>query len=238
MRIGLIAVTSAAAAALAAAAGASAAIDPNVPGFTVPAFYGQPATTYQEWAGFTSPAGPNPPTTSTNGAGTADWVDTTTATDGAFLIGSPPTGHVYSFSGTVTPAVTVPVPAATSAGELLTVVLQAEALGNGLSASSFLLTTAGGSPASPTSLTDTAVPISGGGFGGDQFDYVVTWAGLPAPTGETAYTLDYAAAGTSSSQTAARVDTLTATAAAVPEPATLGLAGVACVAGLARRRRR
>ena len=213
---------------LAAARTGSAAVDPYVAGFTVPATYGAAGSTYQEWVGFTSPAGPNVPTYSANATGTANWVDRSAATDGAFLIGSPGSGRVYSPTGPLTPEVSLTAPAG-PAGSTVTLVLQVEAAGNGLDASAFSVTPAGGgAAASPASVEVASVLLPGGGFGGSTFDYLVTWTGL---TG-TAFTVDYATAGSSSSQRAARVDT----AIAVPEPTSAALVAAAAFGLLGRRR--
>ncbi|HWB53012.1 MAG TPA: PEP-CTERM sorting domain-containing protein [Tepidisphaeraceae bacterium] len=64
-------------------------------------------TTYQEWDGFNSAAGPNAPTAAANpNAGTPDAYDAAAASDGAFLIGSP--GDIYSFGAVIKPVVIVP----------------------------------------------------------------------------------------------------------------------------------
>ena len=221
-----------AAAVLVAAGPASAATDRYVAGFTVPAFYGAANTTYQEWNGFSAPAGPNAPTAATNAAGTANWLDRAAATDGAFLIGTAPNGHVYSSSGTVVPEATVPVPVA-GARFTTTLVYQTEVAGTGLDTTSFALT-GGGTTVAPSAVVYTSTPITGG-FGGTTFDYTVTFAGLPATAA--GYTLDYAALGTSASQVTARLDTLTGPA-AVPEPASAAAVALAGLAAAGRRRRR
>jgi hypothetical protein len=197
---------------LTAATGASAGNSPN---FTSPPFFSQAGTTYQEWDGYSSAAGPNPPTFASNTSGTANWFDTTAATDGAFLIGNAPNGHVYSFSGVLNPEVTVPGLGGGS-GFATTLILQLETEGNEIDLSSVKLTPAGGTTVAYNTSSVTGTPISGG-FGGTTYDYLFTWNALPGSA--PGYTFDYSTGQTSVSQIATRVDTLTAPA-AVPEAAT------------------
>jgi len=172
-----------------------------------PSFFGQPNTTYQEWDGFTSPTGPNPATHVNNPYGTPNWLDTTATTDGAFIIGPPPSSHIYSFGGVLNLLVTVPTPTL-SAGATTTLVLQAEVLGSPLSHSLFGVSYAGlvGDPILPTHITEVNEGELSGGFGGADYYYLVEWDSLPAAA---SYSVTYSPGETSSSQYSARVDTLT-----------------------------
>ncbi len=196
---------------LTAAAGAFAAPNAN---FTAPSFFGQQGTTYQEWDGYSSAAGPNAPSLSSNPAGTANWYDSTAATDGAFLIGPAPTGHLYSFSGVINPVVTVP-----SFGRGVnfstTLILQIEAQGNPIDLSSVKVSPTGGSSLAYSTSNVVSTPISGG-FGGNDYVYRFSWDNLAGNA--TGYTFSYSPGQTSSSQIATRVDTLTTLAAAAPVP--------------------
>src|SRR5262245_7749080 len=107
-----------------------------------PSFFGQPNTTYQEWDGFTSPAGPNPATIVSNIYGTPNWLDTTASTDGAFNIGPAPNAHIYSFGGVLNLQATIPAPTL-STGATTTLVLQAEVLGSPLDQTLFGVTYSG-----------------------------------------------------------------------------------------------
>jgi hypothetical protein len=195
--------------------------------FVNPSFFGQANTTFQEWDGFTSPAGPNPPTSVSNDYGNPNWFDITNATDGAFAIGKAPNAHIYSFSGTLNLQVDVPAPVL-GPGSTTKIVLQAEILGTGLVSSLFGVNYAGlsGSPLLPTNITTTNLGSAGGGFGGDNLLYYVEWDDVPAAA---SYSITYSPGDTSSSQYAARVDTLTT---AVPEPGSLALAGLGALGAL------
>jgi hypothetical protein len=224
MRLSRLAAVSAAVALVGLTALASA--DTYFPNFVVPATAESAGSTYQEWNGFASVAGPNTPAAMTNTAGTANAFDATAATDGAFLTG----GHIYSFSAATDPTITFSVPAA-GTGSYQSVTLQAETLGNEINLSAVSLTANGGAavpPLSETLLAQSAL----GGFGGFQDDYEFVWA---VPVSAAGYTISFPAAEPSMSWAGARVDT--ATAAAVPEPASAGVLGVVLVT-LARRRRR
>ncbi|HEY4313398.1 MAG TPA: dockerin type I domain-containing protein [Pirellulales bacterium] len=172
-----------------------------------PSFFGQANTTYQEWDGFTSPTGPNPATHVNNPYGTPTWVDTTANTDDAFIIGTPPAAHIYSFDAILNLQATVPAPTLSS-GATTTIVFQAEVLGSALDQTLFGVSLAGlmGSPLQPTQITQVDEGVASGGFGGGDFYYRVEWDNVPAAS---SYTLTYVAGDTSSSQVSARIDTLT-----------------------------
>ncbi|HVU86663.1 MAG TPA: dockerin type I domain-containing protein [Pirellulales bacterium] len=173
-----------------------------------PSFFGQANTTYQEWDGFTSPTGPNPATSVNNAYGTPNWLDTTAATDGAFIIGPPPGSHVYSFSGILNLQATIPNPTL-SAGATTTIVFQAEVLGSPLDQALFGVSFAGlsGDALLPAHITETNEGSASSPFGtGGDYYYLVEWDNVPAAA---SYTLAYSASGTSSSQVSARIDTLT-----------------------------
>ncbi|MGC4030844.1 MAG: hypothetical protein QM754_03720 [Tepidisphaeraceae bacterium] len=127
--------------------------------FPAPSFFGQADTTFQQWEGFSSVAGPNAATSVTNTAGTPNYRDSTAATDGAFLIGTPPLGRIYSFSAVVNPEVTVPTP--TLADGVTDIVLQTQTLGNGLNAASFFALADGSS----TPVLASSVELTTAGSG-------------------------------------------------------------------------
>ena len=206
----------------------SAAITPTYAvTFTAPAFAGQANSTLQEWQGFTTTTGQNIPTTVSNAAGAPVWFDSTspyTANEVVLLLGANADnnfhGRIYSPTATLHPQITVPLPAVGGAG-LTQIVLQASVLvgGNPLDLSSFTAKS-GAFTYLPSSLTSSTVDTN--------IVYTATWSDLPATT---SYTLNYAPLGTSSSQTGARVDTVSA----VPEPATLAVAGLGGLMLLRRR---
>jgi hypothetical protein len=198
---------------------------------TDPSFYGQDNTTFQEWNGFGSAAGPNLPTSYANPYGTPNWFDTTWATDGAFGIGSGPLYRVYSYSGTLNLQADIPAPTL-SPGAKTTLVLQAEISGSTLKSDLFHLIYPGlTGDASPTQVIETDLGSSGSGHGGDSFSYRVVWDNLPAAA---TYSVSYSPGETSSSQISARVDTLTV----VPEPASAGFLCAGAAAWLFGRRRK
>lgn len=196
-----------------------------------PSFFGQPNTTYQQWDGFTSPAGPNPPTSVNNPNGTPNWFDTTAATDGAFAIGAPPAAHIYSFSGALNLQADIPAPTLTGPATT-TLILQAEVLGAPLDQNFFGVSYAGlaGAPIPPSHITEVDQGSSGSGFGGGDFYYQVQWDGLPAAS---SYAVAYSPNDVSSSQLSARIDTLTV----VPEPVSLGILATSAAALFLHRRR-
>ena len=194
--------------------------------FTPPAFVGQANSTLQEWQGFTTTTGQNTPTTFSNSAGAPVWFDSTspyTSGNVVLLLGANADnnfhGRIYSPTATLHPQIDVPLP---SVGTGLTqIVLQAAILvgGNELDLSSFVAKS-GITTYLPTSITSSTID--------GNIVYNATWSNLPATT---AYTLNYAPLGTSSSQVAARVDTVSA----VPEPATLAVAGLGGLLLIRRR---
>lgn len=218
MRFGLLAVVGLAGVSLASPAFAVT--------FPAPSFFGQANTTFQQWEGFSSATAPNAATAVTNTAGTPTYRDSSAPASGGFLIGTPPLARIYSFSGVITPEITVPTP--TLADGVTDIVLQTQTFGTLLDAASFYALADAGTP---VLATDVELVVTGSGSGAVN-TYTVTWDDLPSATG---YTLSYAAAGSSSSQVGARVDTFTSV--SVPEPT--ALAGLALIgAGLLRRRSR
>jgi hypothetical protein len=214
-----------------AGAAKGAVADPNIGVFFQPGFFGQANTTYQEWNGFSSATGSNAPTDASTFGSTASWTDTTAATDGAFLIGSAPNGHVYSFGGNLNPQIHVPG-LGLGSGVNTSVVLQVESQGSPIDPASFALLADGSGAVGVTpTISDASIPL-GGTFGGTQDVYDVEW--LNVPGNAAGYTINYSPNTTSSSQLAARVDTIVS----VPEPESIAMLAAAAVALRSRKRNR
>lgn len=189
-------------------------------------------TTYQEWNVFTSPGGPNDPDggevnpnpgTGPN-AGKANVYDTS---GGSFITGS---GNIYSPA--VATLLDAEVPSYGLGGAYSTSVLfQLRTLGNEVNYDTVRLTYNDGADHTIAySLRQELARVGLGGFGGSQVD---TLFSFEIPFSPSTFKIEFDAAGSSMSVDGVAVDTFTA---AVPEPASLSLLGVAGFF-LARRRR-
>jgi len=209
--------------------------DDKFPSFQAPAFVGQPNSTTQEWFHFItgSTTGPNAPLLPyTNPNGIPNAYDATAATDGAFLTGG---GNIYSPTGAI--RATIVIPNYNLGNNWTTqIILQTQTLGSAIDLANVTVTPLGGSPiaAVPADITILSqTPL--GGMGGTLDDYKFVWN---VPGNAASYTLTFTTPTSSLSWAGARVDTLATPLAAVPEPATLGLAGAAVLGLLLRRRKR
>jgi hypothetical protein len=190
-------------------------------GLVAPGFRGGADTTYQEWLGFTNPAGgPNDPTFgNSNPNGTAQLFQTT---PGAFLTSG---GNIYHAGAPSTFVVNVP-DFNQGSGFFTTAVLQIRILGTNIDLNSVRFN----GLAFDRSELMNETPL--GGFGGTQRDWWFEWNNVAGNLDMNVFHFNAASSHMSLNRVA--IDTAFS---AVPEP-TSGLLLVGAVAtGLLRRRR-
>ena len=231
-------------AAVAAAAVTSAGARHAAAAFVTPSDWVRPSsdagataslTTYQEWNSFTSPAGPNDPDVAevNPNAGTgpnpskANLYDTSGA---SFVPGS---GNIYSPSAATLLDADVPS-FGLGATHTTAVLFQVRTLGSELDYDSVRLTYNDGTANRTITYDGDREELARaalGGFGGSQVDSLFRFE---VPFSPATFKIEFDAAGSSMSTDRVAVDTFTA---AVPEPASLGVAAAAGLL-LVRRRRR
>jgi len=194
---------------------------PATAGLVVPDFRGDPNTTYQEWLGFTNPAGgPNDPTFgNSNPNGTAQLFQTT---PGAFLTSG---GNIYHAEAPSTFVVNVP-DFNQGSGFFTTAVLQIRILGTNIDLNSVRFN----GLAFDRSELMNETPL--GGFGGTQRDWWFEWNNVAGNLDMNVFHFNAASSHMSLNRVA--IDTAFS---AVPEPTSGLLLVGAVVTGLLRRRR-
>jgi len=221
------------------------------PSWTRPASSAQAAatlTTYAEWDGFAVTAATNNPTgASYFGVSLSAPVagDSSSTTSGAFIIGNgtannanytnTSTGDIYSFSGVITPLITVPE--YNIAGNQLKVLVQVEQDGSDIDTSQ--LTVNGMKASTLPNYSETQTYTDGGSdFGGFGTAYRNDYAWLfTLPADTSLLNLNFGWGETSASLVSAVIDTQSVPATSVPEPASIGLLGGSVLMLLGKRRR-